>query len=41
MSKNFFDNLPKEVNDLAFIDGPSKEDTGLREFISHFHEDAV
>ena len=33
--------MPKEVSDLAFIDGPSKEYSGLLEFISHLYEDAV
>ena len=37
----FFNNLPKDVADLAFVDGLGKEDKSLREFISCVHQDAV
>ena len=33
----FFDNLPKEVVDLAFIEGPGKEDKRTCELISCVH----
>ena len=39
--ENVSNNIPKEVIDLVFVDGLSKEDKILSEFISHTDEDAV
>ena len=36
----YFNNLPKEVADLAFFDGLGKEDQRMRFFIRHVHQDA-
>ena len=33
--------LPEEVRNLDFTHGLDKEDSSLREFVSHLHEDAV
>ena len=37
----FFNNLPKEVVDLAFVDGLGKEGKSLCEFINYARQDAV